>query len=93
MLVSSSKLELHLSLSAVVVDEANVIQLWTGIAKTKLNPLRAKWPIEPALISDFRSVKRMRVFDSPGQDTNPSQVSSQQTLVLIYLPQKDGKLR
>ena len=28
----------------------------------------------------------------PGQDTNPSQVSSQQMLVLIYLPRKDGKL-
>ena len=28
----------------------------------------------------------------PGRDTNPSQVSSQQTLVLIYLPQKDGKM-
>ena len=28
----------------------------------------------------------------PGWDTNPSQVSSQQMLVLIYLPWKDGKL-
>ena len=28
----------------------------------------------------------------PGWDTNPLQVSSQQTLVLIYLPRKDGKL-
>ena len=28
----------------------------------------------------------------PGWDTNPSQVSSQQMLVLIYLPQKDRKL-
>ena len=28
----------------------------------------------------------------PGWDTNPSQVSFQQTLVLIYLPRKDGKL-
>ena len=27
----------------------------------------------------------------PGWDTNPSQVSSQQTLVLIYLPRRDGK--
>ena len=57
-----------------------------------LNPLRAEWPMEPALISGFCSVKKMRVFDSPGQDTNPSLVSSQQTLVLIYLPRKDGKL-
>ena len=30
-----------------------------------LNPLRAKWPMEPVLISGFCSVKRMRVFDSP----------------------------
>ena len=51
---------------------------------------RAK-PMEPALISGFCNDKRMRVFDSPGQDTNPSQVSSQQTLVFIYLPRKDGK--
>ena len=28
----------------------------------------------------------------PGRDTNPSQVSSQQMLVLIFLPWKDGKL-
>ena len=28
----------------------------------------------------------------PGQNTNPLQVSSQQMLVLIYLPWKDGKL-
>ena len=27
----------------------------------------------------------------PGQNTNPSKVNSQQTLVLIYLPRKDGK--
>ena len=32
---------------------------------SKLNPLRAKWPMEPALISGFCTVKRMRVFDSP----------------------------
>ena len=28
----------------------------------------------------------------PGLDTNPSQVSFQKTLVLIFLPRKDGKL-
>ena len=28
-------------------------------------PLRAKWPMEPALISSFSTVKRMRGFDSP----------------------------
>ena len=64
----------------------------TSDIKLKLNPLQAKWPIEPALISGFCSFKRIRVFDSPGRDTNPSQVSSQQTLVLIYQPHKDGKL-
>ena len=42
------------------------------------------------LISGF--CDRMKVFDSPGRDTNLSQASSQQTLVLIYLPRKDGKL-
>ena len=31
----------------------------------KLNPLRARWPIEPALIPGSCSVKWMRVFDSP----------------------------
>ena len=61
--------------------------------KHLLNPLQAKGPMERALISGFCSVKRMRVFYPPfGRDTNPSQVSSQQTLVLIYLPRKDGKL-
>ena len=37
------------------------------------------------LSSGFRSVKRMRVFDStpPGRDTNQSQVRFQQMLVLI----------
>ena len=29
---------------------------------------------------------------TPGRDTNPTQVSSQQTLVLIYLTRKDRKL-
>ena len=31
----------------------------------KLNPLRAKWSMEPALISGSCSVKWMRVFDFP----------------------------
>ena len=48
--------------------------------------------MEPVLIPGLRSVKQMRDFDSPRWDINPSQVSSQQMLVLIYLPQKDGKL-
>ena len=48
--------------------------------------------MERVLISRFCSVKQMRVFDPPGWDTNPSQVSSQQMLVLIYVPKKDGKL-
>ena len=45
----------------------------------------------PALVSGFCSVKWMRVFDS-FLDGNPSQVSSQQTLVLIHLPWKNEKL-
>ena len=49
--------------------------------------------MDPELIFGFCSVKRMRIFGSPpGWDTNPTQVSSQQTLVLIYLLRKDGKL-
>ena len=31
----------------------------------RLNPLRAKWSMEPALISGFGSVKQIRAFDSP----------------------------
>ena len=34
-------------------------------AKLKLNPLRARWPMEPALISGFCCDKWMRVLDSP----------------------------
>ena len=49
--------------------------------------------MELAVISGFYSVKRMRAFDLPWTGhTNPSQVSSQKTLVLVYLPQKDEKL-
>ena len=62
-----------------------------ALKKTKmLNLLQAKRPMEPALIFGFCSVKRMRVFDSPW--INPSQVSSQQTLELIYFPRKDENL-
>ena len=40
--------------------------LYLGSKKAKLNPLLARWPMEPALISGFCSVfKRIRVFDSP----------------------------
>ena len=57
-----------------------------------LNPLRARWPMEPALISGC-SVKGMIAFDSPWTEHyNPSQVSFQLMLVLIYLPRMDGKL-
>ena len=37
--------------------------------------------MEPALISSFFSVRRMRILTPPGWDTNPPQVSSQQILV------------
>ena len=42
------------------------------------------WHLSPVSVS---SVNQMSVFDFPwpGRDTNPSQVSSQQMLVLIYL--------
>mgnify|MGYP001793086993 CR=1 FL=1 len=38
------------------------------------------------------SVKQFESLTPPGWETNPSQVSSQQMLVLIYVTQKDGKL-
>ena len=47
--------------------------------------------MEPALISGFCSVKQMSLT-LPGWDANPSQVSNQQMLVLIYLPRKNEKL-
>ena len=47
------------------------------------NPLRAHWPTK-----GFHSV--IESLTPSGQDTNPSQISSLQTLVLIYLPRKDG---
>ena len=37
-------------------------------------------------------LSRWKSLPSPGRVTNLSQVSSQQTLVLKYLPRKDGKL-
>ena len=61
------------------------------IAKKKLNPLRVKWPMEPAVISSFCGAMRMTVFDSPLEETLAFS-SFQQILVLISLPQKDGKL-
>ena len=47
--------------------------------------------MEPALISGFCFCE-WESLPLPGWDTNPSQVSSKQTLVLINLPRKDGKL-
>ena len=37
-------------------------------------------------------LSRRKSLTSPGRDINPLQVSSQQMLVLIYIPRKDGKL-
>ena len=71
---------------------------WLQVGKVhgQLNPLLAKWAMELVLISTFCSVKYCKwskVFDSPGRNTNSSQVSSQQTLLLVYLPWKDGRLK
>ena len=61
--------------------------------KTKLNyPLRAKWPMESALSPVSVVLSGWESLTPPGWDTNPSQVSSQKTLILIYLLRKDGKL-
>ena len=51
--------------------------------------VRTKWSMKPVLISVVLS--GWECLSPPGRDTNPSLVSSQQTLVLIYLPRKDGK--
>ena len=60
------------------------------IVHLQLNPLRARWPMEQVLyISSFCCVKSLL---PTRWDTNPSQVSSQQTLVLMSPPRKDGKL-
>ena len=63
-------------------------------AKKKLNPLWAKWPMELALISGFFSVKAdessLWLPLDPGWDTDPSQVSSQQTLDRYHLPTPEG---
>ena len=41
----------------------------TDEKELKLNPLLAKWPMEPALIYGFCSVKRMRVLTPTGINT------------------------
>ena len=61
------------------------------VHKYKLNPLQAKWPMEPVLISGFCSSKQMRVFESPwiGESiiSNVGSIAgAQQVLILIYLP-------
>mgnify|MGYP001792951579 CR=1 FL=1 len=48
--------------------------------------------MERALISGLRSVSVWGSLSPPRRDTNPSQVSSQQTLIIIYRPRKDGKV-
>ena len=48
--------------------------------------------MELALIAGFCSVKWMRVLDFLWMEHNLLHISAQQKLVLIYLPQKDGKL-
>ena len=50
--------------------------------------------MEPALISSLCNARDYKSLWLPlgGRDTNPSQVSFQQTLLLIYLPRKNGEL-
>ena len=55
--------------------------------KTKRSALKISQVIKGAL-----SVKRIKVFDSPWKDINPSQVSSQQkSAYSLYQPHKDKK--
>ena len=58
----------------------------------KLNPLRAKWPMEPALVPVSVVLSGCEPLTPPRWDTNPSQVGFQHTLVLIYPAGQDGKL-
>ena len=48
----------------------------------KLNYLRAKWPMEPALISGFCCFKRMGGFDSPWM--------GYQSIAATHLPTPEG---
>ena len=86
----STNINITIFMTTVIVNKHHLLHRHRYFSPFLLS--RAKWPMKRALISRFCSVKRVRVFDSPGRDTNPSQVSSQQKLVLIYLPRKDGKL-
>ena len=53
-------------LYTVILSSLSInVTLITLCVFIKLNPLRALWPMELALISGFCSVKRMRGFDSP----------------------------
>ena len=57
----------------------------------KLNPLRRLVARGAGAYLRFLVLSGWEPLTPPVRDTNPSQVSSQQTLVLIYLPRKDGK--
>ena len=64
----------------------NTITLFINGVKLKLYSLWGHLSPVSVVLSRWESLT------PPGQDTNPSQVSFQQMLVLIYLPLKDGKL-
>ena len=55
----------HHLISCLIKSVAFEMNLWRYRDIKKLNPLRARWPTEPALVTGFCSVKQMRVFDSP----------------------------
>ena len=64
----------------------NGAEIW-ALTSRLMDVLRRCYPRMP------RYLAGVRLQDGrSSSDTNPSQVSSQQTLVLIYLPRKDGKL-
>ena len=68
-----------------------LMRLFLNITLTsvsKLNPLPWSRHLSPISIK----LSEWETLTQPERDTNPSQVSSQQTLVLIYLPRKGGKL-
>ena len=55
--------------------------------RTKLNPFPGLVPVLVVSVA----LRRCEPLSPPGLDTKPSQVSSQQKLVITYLPRKDGK--
>ena len=82
--VTKGKISRCLTYSLPIIVSATFL-LISLFRKLELNPWSRRLSPVSVMISGWESLT------PPGRDTNPSQVSSQQTLVFIYLPRKDGK--